>query len=155
VESVRKLLQAVEVKDWQIVYLGAGIDAFSEMKQAFATHRGSSVHYARSRAGVAEMSLGLSDAVARYRASGQAVAEDLDVDGSGRRVKRSSHGPGGRQTDNGADPMSRLKRSTGMRQQRSSPGRAPVVISADGLHSCGSPPRERPPSADHLPVDRC
>jgi hypothetical protein len=109
VEAVRKLLQEVEAQGWQIVYLGAGIDAFSEMKQAFGTLRASSVQYDRSAAGIAGMTLGLSDTVGRYRAGGDAVAEDLSVDESGKRTKRSSQSPGGRQTDTGADPMSRLK----------------------------------------------
>ncbi len=110
VEAVRKLLQEVEGCGWQIVYLGAGIDAFSEMKQFYGTHRAASVQYGRSEAGIAGMTASLSDAVSKYRVRGRAVAEDLTVDESGERATRSPQGPGGRQTDAAADPMSRLKR---------------------------------------------
>jgi hypothetical protein len=65
------------------------------MKRTFGTRRATSVPYDRSDAGVAAMTLGLSDTIGRYRAGGHAVAEDHRVDESGKRTKRSPKATGG------------------------------------------------------------
>lgn len=80
--GVRSLLQELERAGWQIIYLGAGIDAFASLKQHFGTVSAQSISYNQDRGSTITMGNQVSATMDMYRASGVQQSADYNIAGT-------------------------------------------------------------------------
>lgn len=80
--AVQSLLRELESAGWQIIYLGAGIDAFTGLKQYFGTVSAQSISYDKDRGSTISMGQQMANTVTNYMASGVQQRADLNISGT-------------------------------------------------------------------------
>jgi len=103
--QVSALLKDLEAKGWQILYLGAGIDAIKSMKDAFGTVNAGAVNYFANEASTLRAGVAMSTMVASYRTTGQTTSLNACIDAKGNLVGSSTVAKTPRR-----DPMAQLRR---------------------------------------------
>lgn len=86
-DAVRKLLKELEEARWQIIYLGAGIDAYHDMKAHFGTQSASSYTYLATTQSAQTVGQQVTNSVTDYRASGAVASADWAVGNTDASVK--------------------------------------------------------------------
>lgn len=80
--SVQNLLRDLERAGWQIIYLGAGIDAFAGLKQYFGTVSAQSISYNKDRGSTITMGSQMANTVSAYAVTGVQQSDDLNIAGN-------------------------------------------------------------------------
>lgn len=86
-EAVRSVLKELENTGWQIIYLGAGIDAYANMKAHYGTYSASSYSYAATPQSAQTVGRQVTNSVTSYRESGAVATADYNVGNTDAEVK--------------------------------------------------------------------